>query len=242
MKDLDQRKDEFVATAAHELRNPLAALLGYTQLLQKQVAQVDNTPPGVTTYLDAMSKQVKRLNALVEHLLDASRIQLGRIVLEKSTFNIVDLARLVTNTARAADENGHSITVTASDDNIVGEWDLTRIEQVITNLVSNAVRYSPRNTAVQVNLSKSGGKVRVEVIDQGPGVPPDQRPALFDRYYQGAGTRDEQSTARPMGRRGGLGLGLYISSEIVKAHDGEIGMDPNPDGGSIFWFSLPAQD
>ncbi len=240
MKELDLRKDEFIATAAHELRNPLTTISGYNQLVNKLLATT-NAPPKATTYLAAMTTQLARLNVLVEHLLDASRIQLGRLVLEKSKFDLADLARLVAANVKVDEVGVHRVKVTAPPGGVTGEWDRSRIEQVLTNLLSNAMRYNPSDKPVEIVIEKKGKEARVKVIDQGPGVSLEQRPTLFDKYSQGADTPSPLSTnpVMPPRKRGALGLGLYLSSEIVKAHGGTIGMDPNPAGGSIFWFVLP---
>jgi signal transduction histidine kinase len=237
MREADQRKDEFIATAAHELRNPLASLSGYNQLLQRMMSQTD-APPRVVSHLEQMGKQIKRINNLVEHLLDASRIQLGRLILNRSRSDLVEIANTAVSDAQATDAGAHQIVLVAPDREIVGEWDTTRLEQVMTNLVGNALTYSPPGTQVEVRVSTCGSEARVEVADQGPGVPLEQRPRLFELYYQSQSLAPADSDARLRKGRG-LGLGLHISSEIVKAHGGQIGMEPNPGGGSIFWFTLP---
>jgi signal transduction histidine kinase len=237
MREADQRKDEFIATAAHELRNPLASLSGYNQLLQRMMAQTD-APPRVVSHLDQMGKQIRRINNLVEHLLDASRIQLGRLILNRSRSDLVEVAKTAVSDAQATDAGAHQIVLVAPDGEIVGEWDATRLEQVMTNLVGNALTYSPPGTRVEVRVATCGSEARVEVADQGPGVPPEQRPRLFELYYQSQSLAPADYDARLRKGRG-LGLGLHISSEIVKAHGGQIGMEPNPGGGSIFWFTLP---
>lgn len=240
MKELDQRKDEFIATAAHELRSPLTTISGYNQLVNKQLAAID-APPKVQTYVAAMTTQLARLNALVEHLLDASRIQLGRLMLEKSRFDLADLARLVVSNTGVEEDGKHPVKVTAPPSGVTGEWDRARIEQVLTNLLSNATRYSPPDTPIEIVIQKKGKRATVKVIDRGSGVPAEQRPTLFERYSQGIYTPSPLSPSPviPPRKRGALGLGLYLSSEIIKAHGGTIGMDPNPAGGSIFWFTVP---
>ncbi|HYO49839.1 MAG TPA: ATP-binding protein [Chloroflexia bacterium] len=237
MREADQRKDEFIATAAHELRNPLASLSGYNQLLQRMMAQTD-APPRVVSHLEQMGKQIKRINNLVEHLLDASRIQLGRLILNRSRSDLIEIAKTAITDAQATDAGAHQIVLVAPGGEIVGEWDATRLEQVMTNLVGNALTYSPAGTQVEVRVSTCGSDARVEVADQGPGVPPEQRLRLFELYYQSQSLDPADYDARLRKGRG-LGLGLHISSEIVKAHGGQIGMEPNPGGGSIFWFTLP---
>jgi two-component system phosphate regulon sensor histidine kinase PhoR len=241
MREIDRRKDEFIAMAAHELRNPLAALSGYSQLLQRMLEGTE-VPPSMTRNVAQINKQITRLNSLVERLLDASRIELGRLVLNRSQCNLVEIAEYVVDSARATDGGEHEIELVPTGQEIVGEWDATRLEQVLTNLVGNALSYSPTGTKVQVRLEQRDGEARVEVVDRGPGVPPEERPALFNRYYQSAGAAggDAEAENARLRRTRGLGLGLYISTEIVRAHGGNIGMRPNPEGGSIFWFTLPA--
>ncbi len=242
MIELDRRKDEFIATAAHELRNPLAVLSGHSQLLQRMAR--NNAPPNVLRHADEINKQVNRVNALVARLLDASRIQLGRLSLDRSPVDLVEIALAVAGDATTADNNEHSIKVIAPAEPVMGDYDPTRIEQVMTNLVGNALRYSPPNTEVKIQLQRQDGQALVQIIDQGPGVPASQRAHLFERYYQTGSLHSKvlspETTDMPMTKRQGLGLGLYISSEIVKAHGGKIGVEPNPEGGSIFWFTLPA--
>ncbi len=257
LREIDQRKDEFIATAAHELRNPLAALSGYNQLIQRVISKGMADQSMIERNIGEMSRQITRLNNLVERLLDASRIQLGRLILDRSKQDLILIARMVVDDLKAADGNAHNILLTAPDE-LTGCWDALRLEQVITNLVGNALRHTPPNSNVEVKLQKLGSQARVEVIDEGPGIPPEQRPHLFDRYYQTAalspsmipgerpptddGQAGTERRSNAPQKRQGLGLGLYISQEIVKAHKGRIGVDPNPEGGSIFWFTLPLGD
>lgn len=244
MRDLDARKDEFIATAAHELRNPLTALHGYIQLQNRQVSSAD-VPPTFSRYLEEMTKLSRRLNALVELLLDASRISLGRLVLDKEETDLVEVVRSVLSASESIDQGEHRLELLAPD-GIIGKVDATRIEQVLTNLVGNALRYSPPGTLVLVRVERLDGDARVEVIDNGPGVPKEMRPHLFSRYYQdynpnGRDGSTNGGAAQRLQRKRGLGLGLHISKEIVQAHGGEIGMTPNPEGGSIFWFTIPLE-
>jgi signal transduction histidine kinase len=244
LRRMDQRKDEFIATAAHEIRNPLAALSGYQQLLHR-VTERSGAPPSVTRNVVAIGKQVERLNNLVERLLDAQRIQLGRLVLDRSPVDLHKLVESVVTDASAASEGSHPISLHLPSDELTGSYDSTRIEQVLNNFLNNAVRYSPEGSPIEVRLSRADGSAKVEVVDQGPGVPLDQREQLFDRYFQSSNQDTTgalgDGTTRRISKRKGLGLGLYISSEIVRAHRGQIGVEPNPGGGSIFWFTLPLE-
>jgi signal transduction histidine kinase/CHASE3 domain sensor protein len=252
MREIDQRKDEFIATAAHELRNPLAALSGYNQLIQRLISRGAADPASIERNLGEMGRQIARMNNLVERLLDSSRIQLGRLILAPSKQDLVKIAQTVVKEAETTDGSSHVIKLTAPDE-LTGCWDPVRLEQVLTNLVSNALRHTLAKGTVEIRLQaleEDGGRqVKVEVIDEGPGIPPDQRPHLFDRYYQTSAltsgvldnTEDAGRQVRPgaAAKKQGLGLGLYISRQIVKAHKGDIGIEANPEGGSIFWFALP---
>jgi signal transduction histidine kinase len=256
MRELDQRKDEFIATAAHELRNPLTALSGHHQLLSRQMAGPPEPDPGMARHVQVMGRQITRLTELIERLLDASRIQLGRLALDRETQDLAAIARTVVSDYEAGEEGRHSIEL-VTPLQVVGHWDVTRLEEVLSNLVGNALRYTPDGTPVRVEIEDEGTWVRVSVADRGPGIPPDERDRLFDRYYQTGplnsavveavqplpgrpGPGGQAVQVRPVPpKKKGLGLGLYISSEIVKAHGGEIGVSENPGGGSIFWFRIP---
>lgn len=242
MKELDRRKDEFIATAAHELRNPLAALSGYNQLLQRSIKKID-APDSVRRQLGEMGTQITRLARLVDHLLDASRIQLGRLVLKTQPTDVSEVARMVATSTQTSLSGFQQVEVTSSGDTIC-VCDQTRIEQVITNLLSNALRFSPPDKPVRINVQGIDGKVRVDVIDHGPGIAPEQRANLFTSSHltgtlAGGTALPDASSIHTRGTHKGLGLGLHISNEIVKAHQGEIGVEPNPVGGSVFWFTLP---
>ena len=256
MRELDQRKDEFIATAAHELRNPLTALSGHHQLLSRQMAGPPEPDPGMARHVQVMGRQITRLTELIERLLDASRIQLGRLALDRETQDLAAIARTVVSDHEAGEEGRHPIEL-VTPSQVVGHWDVTRLEEVLSNLVGNALRYTPDGTPVRVEIEDEGTWVRVSVADRGPGIPPDERDRLFDRYYQTGplnsavveavqplpgwpGPGGQAVQVRPVPpKKKGLGLGLYISSEIVKAHGGEIGVSENPGGGSIFWFRIP---
>jgi signal transduction histidine kinase len=262
MREVDQRKDEFIATAAHELRNPLTALSGHHQLLERQVTNVPEPNPSMVRHVQVMSRQITRLTELIERLLDASRIQLGRLALDPGTHDLAAVARAVIADYETSDEGHHPVEL-VTPQQVLGNWDATRLEEVLSNLVGNALRYTPDGSPVRVEIEDEGTWVRVSVSDRGPGIPANQRQRLFDRYYQTGplnaavvetvraggpgvpGVRTGASAALAVEVRSvppkkqGLGLGLYISSEIVKAHGGQIGVDSNSGGGSTFWFRIP---
>jgi signal transduction histidine kinase/CHASE3 domain sensor protein len=245
LRVIDQRKDEFIAIAAHELRNPLAALVGYNHLAHRTLAKVqagstsaDDALPSIERYLGEIGKQTERLTKLITRLLDASRVQLGRLNLEKAPVELVKMAEEAITNAQTTDAGAHEIELSAPPD-LTGHWDPTRIEQVITNLLDNALRYSPLGTSVRLSITQEGDVARVEITDQGPGIPDHQRPHLFSRYFGPLPNLPSPDGSPGPRKKRGLGLGLYVSSEIVAAHGGEIGFRPNPDAGSTFWFTLP---
>lgn len=259
MKAIDERKDEFIAIAAHELRNPLAALVGYNYLAQRTLAKAragaSDALPTIERHLGEMSKQIERLTKLIRRLLDASRIQLGRLNIERATVDIVKMANEAVINAETTDDGAHTIELSAPPALEVAA-DAVRVEQVITNLLDNAIKYAPGGTNVQITISSNESEALVEIKDQGPGIPEEQRPNLFNRYYgpipstqpDGSGMKaaptasgggEGEAPAQPPKKKRGLGLGLYVSAEIVHAHGGDIGVRPNPDGGSTFWFTLP---
>ena len=184
LRIIDQRKDEFIAIAAHELRNPLAALVGYNHLAHRTLANVkagsttaDDALPTIERYLGEIGKQIERLARLISRLLDASRVQLGRLNLEKAPVNLVKMAEEAVADAQTTDAGAHEIELEPSaPPDLTGQWDPTRIEQVLTNLLDNALRYSPLGTAVHLSITQEGDTARVEVADQGPGIPDHQRP------------------------------------------------------------------
>jgi len=228
LKDLDRAKDEFISVAAHELRNPLAGLKGYTELLLRQAKQ-EGLGPEMLQRLQTMDQLADRLASLTNRLLDVSRIELGRLELVRQPTDIVALAREVQQTLQLT-TTAHRLTLEAHPDRIVGDWDPGTLRQVFSNLVGNAIKYAPGGT-IAILLQQEDGQVDAFVSDQGPGIAPQQVPYLFQRFRQAGGTAAE--------RAGGLGLGLYLARRIVEAHGGRIGVQSDVGHGSTFWFTLP---
>jgi signal transduction histidine kinase len=226
-KELEQRKDDFISMASHELRNPLTALKLQTTLLHRQLARqgtLDQAPA-----LANMETQIKKVIRLVEELLDVSKIQAGRL---EYAWEPVDLDALVREIAETMQQThpSHSILVRgAVQASLIGDPD--RLGQVFTNLLSNAIKYSPHAQTVETELFASNDVVTIRVTDHGQGIPREQRDKIFERFYRISGPKQRGIA--------GLGMGLYIVAEIVKGHGGTLTVESTVGEGSTFTVTLP---
>jgi signal transduction histidine kinase len=223
-------RDEFLSVAAHELKTPVTSLLGFAQMLLRQFDRQRSPDERlIRRALQAIEQQSRRLSRLVTELLDLSRLEGGRLVLDRE---LTDLASLVESVVASLGDSasGHTLVVRASLQ-VRAPVDPLRLEQVLTNLLDNAIKYSPDGGRIEVELSQpSPETARLAVRDHGIGIPPELRQRIFDRYYQ-AHSNDHLS---------GMGLGLYISRQIAELHGGSIRAEFPPDGGSCFILDLPA--
>ncbi|GHO62763.1 hypothetical protein KSC_016550 [Ktedonobacter sp. SOSP1-52] len=226
-KELEQRKDDFISMASHELRNPLAALKMQTQLVRKRLEK--QSQHEAATALSRVEGPVKQLERLIGELLDVSKIQAGRLEYLQETVDLDALLHEVADTMQQI-HTTHTIVVRgAAPRSLVGDRD--RLGQIFTNLISNAIKYSPGSETVEMDLSTSEETVTVRVRDHGLGIPREQRDKIFERFYRATGPRQK---AIP-----GLGMGLYIVQEIVKRHGGTITVDSTVGKGSTFTVTLP---
>jgi signal transduction histidine kinase len=223
---LSRLKDEFVATASHELRSPVSALAMATQLWLARLRRGQAVDPEAA-FAD-MQAHSARLQALVGRLLDTSRIEAGKMELERSATDLSALAGDIVHVARL-NAPGKTLTLEAPTPTMALA-DQLRIGQVLMNLIDNAIKFSPDGGAIEVEVAPTADhQVRLSVRDHGVGIPPQDRAQVFDRFYQ----------ARA-GRARGLGLGLYISQQIVALHGGHIAIQGPPDGGTRVVVTLPA--
>jgi PAS domain S-box-containing protein len=221
-----KKKDEFINIASHELKTPITSLKAVLQLLERLKDDPSNQMiPGL---IGKASRNVGKVNALVEDLLHASQLNDGRLRLNKTQVNLAELIGDCVHHIRM--EQQYAI-ITQGPTDLTVFADEGRLEQVINNFISNAIKYAPESRQVTISLESLLGEVRVEVSDEGPGISPEKIPFLFDRYYQ----INHQGS-----KYSGLGLGLYICAEIIKQHEGKIGVSSVPGAGSTFWFSLPS--
>jgi NtrC-family two-component system sensor histidine kinase KinB len=222
----DELKNDLVATVAHEFRTPLTSMRMAVHILLEGL-----TGPLTEKQLDLLTAardDCERLQGIVEDLLDLSRIQAGKVEVSLTPLP----AKSILDAGLAAKEDAARDAGLKMEEDLVEPVlpvlvDPDRISLVFDNLVANAIRHSPKEGRIVVRARPSNGQVRFEVEDQGPGIPPEYRQRIFEKFFRMPGTKGE-----------GIGLGLYISREIVAAHGGEMGVDSGPGGGSRFWFTL----
>ena len=222
-----QYKNDFIGIASHELKTPLTTLKAYTQILQKKAVKDGNTE--IISGLNKMDKQVNKLNVLISDLLDVTKIEQGNLKLKEEKFSLSDLTiEIIDDMQKSAAK--HTIVFDKKSDVTVNA-DRERIGQVITNLLSNAIKYSPKADRILVDVIERDNTVQVQIKDFGVGISEAQLAKVFERFYRVNGTREDTFP--------GLGLGLYISSEIVKRHGGSIWAESIPTDGTTFYFSIP---
>ncbi len=223
--ELERRKDELISIASHELKTPVTTLKSFTQILQQYL----NNNEKAGYYLSKMNGQIDRLTILINDLLDVSKIQAGKLELNKENFLLDELIKDVVDDMQNIADN-HEIFLTNSK-NISINADKYRLSQVLINLLSNAIKYSPNSQKIYVNVKKTKKNVTVRIQDFGIGISKKNIPQVFERFFQ-ADNKIRQSFS-------GLGLGLYISSEIIKRHHGTINVESEKGKGSTFFFHLP---
>jgi len=224
--EIDRLKDEFVSSISHELRTPLTSIAGYVELLQEE-----EESPEKLGHLAIVGRNAERLLALVSDLLFAARLQYGRLELERTP---VDLRHLVEQCVDSARPRAQAASVRLELEvedvpEIMGEP--AKLAQLLDNLVSNAIKFTPRDGLVKVRLAWRPEVIRIEVSDTGIGIPDQERERLFERFFRAQSALERQIQ--------GTGLGLYISKAIVDAHDGRIGVDSAPGEGTTFIVELP---
>jgi signal transduction histidine kinase len=225
-EELMSKKDEFMSIASHELKTPITTLKASLQVLEKMSFSNDELGKAAP-FIEKASRQVNKLTDIVQELLDVTRIQSGSLQLHKTDFNLMDMVKQCVDECLAT--GTHAVDI-AGDDSIMVHADVNRIDQVLTNLLTNAFKYSPSAMPVSVLVEKTtDGRAKVTVSDKGIGIPEEKIGNIFDRFYRVENTSQNFS---------GIGLGLYISAEIIKRHDGDIGVSSTPGKGSSFWIVL----
>ena len=220
-----QVKDQFLSIVSHELRTPLTTIKGYAQMLRRKL---EGDPHG-ERFADNIDAQVGRLSRLVDDLLDVTRFARGQFELMPEFMDIRPVLEEVVARFRLVAPN-HTVQVYLDRGTFEGNWDHDRLEQVMNNLVGNAIKYSPDGGAVTIHTRHENGDLIVTVRDQGMGISQEDQKQLFERFYRGSAEGQEVK---------GLGLGLYVTRRIVEAHGGTISVRSKPGQGSEFSFTLP---
>lgn len=226
-KEQEKRKDEFIITASHELKTPLTSLKAFTQFLEKLIDK--NEDKKYKSYIVKIDKQADKLTKLVIDLLDISKIEAGKIEFHGESFDLNRWIREIAEDMQASAGKHRIIVKGKTTRNIYGDKD--RLSQVITNLLSNAIKYSPEANKVVIKLSEDEDKATIAVQDFGIGIEEQYRDKIFERFFR---INYEDEKIFP-----GLGLGLYISHQIIKRHGGQIWVENVKDSGSTLCFTIP---
>ncbi len=228
VEDLSRLKDEFLSIASHELRTPVTSIKGYTQLAKSLIQESDLETS--SEYLDVALDQIDRMSRLILELLDVSRIETGRLEIRREEISWSNFVRSVVERHQTANpERRFQLRTTDADVDVEGDRD--RLEQVLGNLIENAVKYSPDGSDIVIEVEPDGNRVITSITDRGIGIPTDELAQVFERFHRG---RQVSST-----NYGGLGLGLYISKQIVERHNGAIWVDSRQGEGTTFFFAIP---
>ncbi|HUP56474.1 MAG TPA: GAF domain-containing sensor histidine kinase, partial [Bdellovibrionota bacterium] len=227
-QDAVRARDEFLSIASHELKTPLTSLKLQLQSAERKrsVSPLDS----VSKAIAVSNKQVDRLTKLVEDLLDVSRIQGGRLALERERVDLGKLVEQVADQFEPAIAAAHCRLELESEQDVVGRWDPERLEQVIINLLSNATKYAP-GKPIRIRVRKLGAGARLTVQDFGPGIATERQELVFERFER----------AVPSPGVSGLGLGLFIVRSLVQAHGGKVELKSEPGMGSTFTVDLPLE-
>ena len=239
LEQLDRLKTQFLSMASHELRTPLTAVSGFMQIARRRMGRLGTATDVPQPWreeaqkadetLDMANRQAKKLARLIDELLDVSRLQQGRVEMRLAEIDLGEVVREVGERMKILSK-GHEIeTKVEGTAPIVADRD--RIEQVFENLVGNAIKYSPESGPIEMTLRVNGASAVVSVRDHGIGVAPAEVEKIFGLFYRSPDPRADHV--------GGLGLGLYISREIVSRHHGRLWAERNPDAGTTFHVTLP---
>jgi PAS domain S-box-containing protein len=225
LKILQQQKDDFISIASHELKTPITSLTASLQLLNK----IKDSPSVKTMPLliEMANKSLNKVNVLIKNLLNVTQFNNGHLHLTKSW---ITLSQLVEDCCPEIRAEGIYTFKTEGNLDLKVYADAPRIDQVLVNFVNNALKYAPNSKDILITIAKVKNTAKVSITDRGQGIAADKIPHLFDRYFRVDSTGTQYS---------GLGLGLYISGEIIQKHNGEIGADSVVGKGSTFWFTLP---
>ncbi|MHB1127136.1 MAG: ATP-binding protein [Bacillota bacterium] len=228
-KKLEQLRREFLASVSHELRTPLSFIQGYAEALQDDLA---GTAEERSEYVSIILDECLRLRLLVNDLMDLTQIEVGQLSLRIEPFQLGDLVkRVVKKYQPMAEEKKIILNCALPEDLPLFNGDEQRVEQVLVNLLDNALRHTPVTGSISVDVSATDTEIRLVISDTGPGIPEEEQPQIWERFY-----RVDKARSRS---EGGIGLGLSIVRSIVQAHGGQVGVESMPGKGSAFYLTLP---
>lgn len=229
--ELDRKKTDFLNMVAHDIRTPLTAIKGYAELM----LQYDETRETQKEFLQIILKEIDRLALLVNEFLDTAKIEAGLIQYKFTALDLTDLVHYfsaIFSKETAAKDMDRTIIIEDSLPLVKGDWD--RLGQVLSNILSNAIKFTPKGGMITIEAKRQGGKeIVVSVCDTGPGIPTELHQKIFNLFYQ--------SDDSDIKAKGGTGLGLFIAREIVNKHGGRIWVDSELGRGSTFFFTLPTE-
>ncbi|MBI3539204.1 MAG: GAF domain-containing sensor histidine kinase, partial [Candidatus Eisenbacteria bacterium] len=231
LSEMNRMKDVFLSTASHELKTPLTSVIAYSELLDEHGGTLSVEQRG--EFLGRLQSEAQRLLALIEDILDLSRLETGKLTLRREPLTLNAVVAAAVETARAtANKHGIAIEVALEDGLPEIEIDEVKMRQVLVNLLVNAIKFSPEKGAVSVRTRRDADFLVVEVADKGPGIRPEEAAHIFELFGQGLRQHD--------GKTSGLGIGLHLVKRITELHGGHVGVNAGPGGGSTFWVRLPA--
>jgi signal transduction histidine kinase len=230
LRELERMKDAFFNTISHDLRIPVTGILGYGEMLEEGL--VGDLGPEQREFVQHIIEAARRMTGLLNDLLDFARLEAGRLAITPRPISLLELVQQALNTMRPAIERKQLSLRTdlpAELPDVLADPD--RVIQVLSNLLSNATKFTPEGGTITVlaAMRPDGSALRVAVSDTGVGIPPEAMPHLFERFFQTEAGR----------RAGGTGLGLHISKSLIEAQGGAMGVESQPGRGSTFWFTLP---
>lgn len=223
-------RDQFLSIASHELKTPLTAMRMHIELLERRLTCEGGLGERHTRGFSAVVRQLTRMQALIGAMLDVSRIERGQLDLDLAPTDIAALARTIAEEVQPTTD-AHTIAISAPEAPLYINGDAMRLEQVLQNLVHNAIKYSPNGGAIHVEVTRDGAMARIRVRDEGMGIAPEALPRLFERFYRAPNATSEHIS--------GMGIGLHLVREIVRLHGGEIAVSSVEGAGSTFTIRLP---
>jgi PAS domain S-box-containing protein len=230
MEEAVRQRDTFLTLLGHELRTPLTTLLGNAQLLLRRAQREGTLPAREQRTLQVLADQAARLNKLVQLQLDVSRLHSGQLHIERVPLDVGMLARRVVEETLPT-VTSHTIAYAGPDTPLLIQGDELRLDQVLQNLIQNAIKYSPLGSVVHVGIEQRDGTACVSITDEGIGIPQAELPQLFQRFYRASNVDEHQIS--------GLGVGLYVVKEIITLHGGTVDVVSEEGRGSVFTICLP---